>query len=189
MNRPRAGKCYSCGTGRPLDSDAPVGAVSAWVDVPPDFFGEKATFHYTGVFLRGIAYLLDSLVVSAAGILTFSALYTTVDPAALVLAMIVGVWAYFIVSWVEFGTTVGMRLLRLRVVRAADGEQIGYGRAFVRLFVLFALSAILPGILIALPIVLDSRRRGLHDHAAGTVVVRPANGALEFPPRGQRVFA
>jgi hypothetical protein len=37
--------------------------------------------------------------------------------------------------------------------------------------------------------VLDRRRRALHDRAAGSVVIRPANGRLEYPaPRFGSLF-
>jgi uncharacterized RDD family membrane protein YckC len=60
------------------------------------------------------------------------------------------------------GFTVGKRLLSMRVARL-DGEPVGFYRALVRT-VLF--------LLVVPPLVLDADLRGLHDKAAGTIVIR-----------------
>jgi uncharacterized RDD family membrane protein YckC len=60
------------------------------------------------------------------------------------------------------GFTVGKRLLGLRVVRL-DGQPVGLRWSLVRT-VLFLL--VIP------PLVLDADLRGLHDRAAGTIVIR-----------------
>ena len=63
-----------------------------------------------------------------------------------------------------FGRTPGMALTGVRCISYADGGAIGLARALLR------------GILLALlvpAIILDGNRRGLHDHAAGSVVVTP----------------
>lgn len=61
-----------------------------------------------------------------------------------------------------FGATPGMYLLRLRCVRVTDRGPIGIPRASLR------------GVLLALfvpALIMDERRRGLHDKAAGSIVV------------------
>jgi uncharacterized RDD family membrane protein YckC len=61
-----------------------------------------------------------------------------------------------------FSGTPGMYLLRLRCVQVDDGGPIGIPRALLR------------GVLLALVIpalIMDERRRGLHDKAAGSIVV------------------
>lgn len=78
-------------------------------------------------------------------------------------------WAPVAVLIVEYGffigvfsATPGMYLLRLRCVRVADGGPIGIPRALLR------------GVLLALfvpALIMDERRRGLHDKAAGSIVV------------------
>ncbi len=60
------------------------------------------------------------------------------------------------------GTTVGKRLLGLRVIRP-DGGPIGFWWALVRTVLLLA---VIP------PLLTDRDLRGLHDRAADTVVVR-----------------
>jgi uncharacterized RDD family membrane protein YckC len=63
-----------------------------------------------------------------------------------------------------FGRTPGMALTGVRCISYADGGAIGLVRALLR--------AILLALLIP-AIILDSNRRGLHDHAAGSVVITP----------------
>jgi uncharacterized RDD family membrane protein YckC len=60
------------------------------------------------------------------------------------------------------GTTIGKRLLGIRVIRP-DGRPIGFGWAAVRTLILLA---VVPALLT------DRDLRGLHDRAANTVVVR-----------------
>ena len=60
------------------------------------------------------------------------------------------------------GTTLGKRLLGMRVARL-DGKPVGLGWGLVRTILLLA---VVP------PLVIDSDRRGLHDKAANTIVVR-----------------
>jgi uncharacterized RDD family membrane protein YckC len=64
-----------------------------------------------------------------------------------------------------FGQTPGMAVTGLRCVSFADGGAIGLLRGFVRA-VLLAL--VIPAV------IMDELRRGLHDRAAGSIVVRPA---------------
>jgi hypothetical protein len=60
------------------------------------------------------------------------------------------------------GTTIGKRLLGLRVARL-DGRPVGFGWSLVRTLLLLA---VVP------PLIYDRDRRGLHDKAANTIVVR-----------------
>jgi uncharacterized RDD family membrane protein YckC len=61
-----------------------------------------------------------------------------------------------------FGQTLGMALARLRTVAVADGGAIGIPKGLLR------------GLLLALlvpAVIMDGDRRGLHDRAAGSIVV------------------
>jgi uncharacterized RDD family membrane protein YckC len=62
-----------------------------------------------------------------------------------------------------FGQTPGMALARLRCVSVADGGAIGIPKGLLR------------GVLLALlvpAVIMDADRRGLHDRAAGSIVVK-----------------
>jgi uncharacterized RDD family membrane protein YckC len=78
-------------------------------------------------------------------------------------------WAPVAVLIVEYGffiglfaRTPGMAITRIRCVSFADGRVIGVPRALLR------------GVLLALVVpalIMDGNRRGLHDRAAGSIVV------------------
>jgi uncharacterized RDD family membrane protein YckC len=68
-----------------------------------------------------------------------------------------------------FGRTLGMTLARIRCISYADAGAIGPWKGLIR--------AVLLALLIP-AVILDSQTRGLHDRAAGSVVV-----ALPKPPR------
>jgi uncharacterized RDD family membrane protein YckC len=61
------------------------------------------------------------------------------------------------------GTTVGKRILGMRVARLDGKPMVGFGWSLVRTLLLLC---VVP------PLVIDSDRRGLHDKAANTIVVQ-----------------
>jgi uncharacterized RDD family membrane protein YckC len=100
---------------------------------------------------------------------------------------------YPIVSTALYGCTVGKFICSLRV-RRADGERCGWVRSIIRFAVasaplfgfgillssldrdtnaydLVALAQLLATVLIYAPIFVDTRRRGVHDRVAGTIVI------------------
>lgn len=164
-----------------------------------------------GIPARAVAYLVDLFLVSVVTV----GLWTLIDRvpgmrpaplntpgvgqdpmslARLVIDHLV-LGAYFVALWSGGRSTIGMRLMRIRVVRAADGAAVTLSAAVVRWLVL-ALPALLLDVLvrarpdlfgsslallggalfgwplvIVASVVLDRGRRGLHDRAAGTAVV------------------
>ena len=76
------------------------------------------------------------------------------------------VGAYFVFSWRRGGMTLGMRPWRLRVL-AADGRPAPLRALWIR----YAVATITP-VLCWLWCFVDAERRGLHDVAAGTLMVR-----------------
>jgi uncharacterized RDD family membrane protein YckC len=140
-----------------------------------------AEVRYEGLVTRSIAFAIDAavidivaIVVAAAVALALSVL-SVADELDTALVAVGGVlfaaWsaAYFVTFWSTTGQTPGGRVMRLRVVRADDGGRIGPGRSLLRL-VYLVLCAI-PFMLGFAPVLVDDRRRGLHDMLAGTVVV------------------
>lgn len=83
--------------------------------------------------------------------------------------------AYALLSWRRGGQTLGMRPWRLKVV-AADGGRAGT-RALVVRYAVATLSLAAAGLGLLWCLV-DRERRGWHDLASGTVLVR-----LDPPPR------
>jgi uncharacterized RDD family membrane protein YckC len=97
--------------------------------------------------------------------------------------------AYFAYFWSSRGQTPGDRLLGLQVLRAGSGEPPHLGRAVVRVLCL-PLSAI-PLCAGFLMILVDSQRRALHDHLAGTVVIyvrEPEPVRTHVPPDSAKVL-
>lgn len=138
---------------------------------------------YGGFWIRFAAYVIDGLIVGLVGLaiaIPFGVAFaltsaegSTVNPAvqslfsALNLALSVG---YFVWFWVRTGSTPGMSLLGLQVVRDADGGPIGVGVAFVRyLGIILSTIALFIGLIW---VAFDARKRGWHDMLAGTVVIR-----------------
>jgi uncharacterized RDD family membrane protein YckC len=76
---------------------------------------------------------------------------------------------YFVGLWAGTGQTPGMRAMGVQVL-GPSGAPPSVGRALVR-FVSLIL-AIIPLFAGFLPVLVDGRRRGLHDYISGTVVVR-----------------
>ena len=77
-------------------------------------------------------------------------------------AILVGEYGFFLGL---FGRTPGMWITNLRCVGVDTGAPVGIPRAVLR------------GLLLALivpALIMDPRRRGLHDRAAGTIVLAPA---------------
>ena len=73
---------------------------------------------------------------------------------------------YFVVSWRRGGQTIGMRPWRLLVL-AADGTFASWRALWLR----YLVACLTPGLCLLWALV-DRERRGLHDLAAGTHVVR-----------------
>jgi uncharacterized RDD family membrane protein YckC len=78
---------------------------------------------------------------------------------------------YFLIFWSHLGggRTLGMRLLRLRVIRE-DGSELGVSGAFIRwlgLWLSFAVCFV--GVIW---VAFDSHHQGWHDKIAKTLVVR-----------------
>jgi uncharacterized RDD family membrane protein YckC len=153
---------------------------------------------YEGLVTRTIAFAVDAGLINLAAILVglavglaASVLGTGDDVDKLLLAIggvAFAIWtaAYFVTFWSTTGQTPGNRLMQIRVVRANGDEPLRPMKALLRLF--WLVLAALPLFAGLLPILVDDRRRGLHDMLAGTVVVdAPApRQAVVASPRADR---
>lgn len=154
---------------------APAPRPAGHADRPP------AAGDYAGLATRTLAIAVDAAVID--GVVLFvglvvglglslfdipEVLHTILVAIGACLAFIWTV-AYFTFFWSATGQTPGNRVMRIRVEDAVSGETIRMRRAFVRFFGLL-LSALLLCIGF-LMILVDRRRRALHDRLLRTAVV------------------
>ena len=147
---------------------------------------------YAGIVSRTVALAIDAAALTigfaiASGVLgLILSLFTAVEvssPGAVLGAA--GLWSvvvatYFVGFWTLAGETPGMRLMALRVINAA-GTPPHLGRALLRLVGMIL--AAIPFFAGYLLILVDDRRRGLHDMLAGTTVVySPKSRVRTTPP-------
>jgi uncharacterized RDD family membrane protein YckC len=135
---------------------------------------------YVGLVTRAIAFSLDAAIINVVAVLTAAAISLTLSVVKVphdvrtAVAAVGGVayvlWTvgYFVTFWATTGQTPGDRVLRIRV-HAASGDRLPPRRALLR-FVGIILATI-PLFAGFLPILVDDRRRGLHDMLARTVVL------------------
>jgi uncharacterized RDD family membrane protein YckC len=133
-----------------------------------------------GLVTRALAFSVDAAIINVAAAAGAAALALAASvtglsaTASLAAAVTCGaayvVWsaAYFTTFWSTTGQTPGSRLLRIRVEPAAGGG-LRVRRALLRFAgLILAALPLLAGYLL---ILVDDRRRGLHDRLARTVVV------------------
>jgi uncharacterized RDD family membrane protein YckC len=94
-------------------------------------------------------------------------------------AQVLVIGGYMVFCWGKWGATLGMWLLRLRVVRAGTLEKIDYRRALYRF--LGYLAATIPAGIGLLWMVWDKRRQGWQDKVADTVVIHPKWKGIRRP--------
>jgi uncharacterized RDD family membrane protein YckC len=135
---------------------------------------------YEGLVTRAIAFAVDAAIIDLIALvvgvgvgLALSILSVSNDVQVALLAFggaafLVWTVGYFTVFWSTTGQTPGNRLMRLQV-RREDGAVLSPRRALLRFGALVL--AALPLLAGFLPVLVDDRRRGLHDMLAGTVVV------------------
>jgi uncharacterized RDD family membrane protein YckC len=144
-----------------------------------------------GFWIRFVAYLIDGLIMTAAGAVLFLVFVVTVafsgdgfdrdEPspfaifaiAVLIVALIVVNWLYeALMTSSPRGATVGKMALGLRIVRF-DGAQLSFGRATGRHFAKHMLTPLVPLFIGYLLAAFTNRKRALHDMVADTRVIRP----------------
>jgi uncharacterized RDD family membrane protein YckC len=154
---------------------------------------------YGGLLIRFVAYFIDSFIIGVPmGILLFvlaiAGIVTSpmspsdvpppppggtasgafyLNPAAIFvfyLFVLIVAAAYYAYFWGTSGSTLGMRLFKLRVVDANSGQPIGIGRAVVRYIGLIV--AAFPCWIGLIWAGFDPRAQGWHDKIASTVVLQ-----------------
>jgi uncharacterized RDD family membrane protein YckC len=163
----------------------------------PPHAGPAPGIGYAGFWIRFLAVLIDSIIIGVplaviffaaegSAITTFSnCLNTAVATNTLatdcsntftaavrpyeLLELAVNFF-YLVLLWSLLGATLGQKVLGLRVVNAATGQNISIGRAIGRYFgYLISAFVLLIGLIWA---AFDPRKQGWHDKIASTFVVR-----------------
>jgi uncharacterized RDD family membrane protein YckC len=145
---------------------------------------------YGGLVTRAIAAAIDALLIDVAALFVAAvvALILSIFPVThdtkTLLAVIGGagfaVWVvgYFVTFWTTTGQTPGDHLMHIRVLRE-DGSPLRPLRAFARLLAAVVGLVLLIGYV---PILLNDRRRAMHDWVGGTVVINQPDKAGGTPP-------
>lgn len=146
---------------------------------------------YEGLVTRAIAFTIDAAIISAVAVIVGAAVGISLSVLSVPSSVETAVFAfaggacllwstaYFVTFWSATGQTPGNRVLGIRVVVADDGSPLRPTRALLRLVAL-TLAAI-PLFAGFVPVLFDSRRRGIHDMVAGTVVVGVPDEPVEDP--------
>ena len=149
-----------------------------------------ATVDYAGFWLRLAAFIVDGIIMGVL-VWVFNGVWsmafglgwmggtteffvTEVEGGTVfwvlgILITFLMISAYLIGFWAWRGQTPGKMLLRLKVLHG-DGSNIGWGTAVIRYlgFIISTMVVLLGHIWV----LFDSRRQGLHDKIADTVVIR-----------------
>lgn len=145
---------------------------------------EQANLEYVGFWARVGACIIDAILLMLVIYPLLLAIYGTAylddtsfvkGPAdfllSWVLPAVVTVW-----FWVARGQTPGKMVIGAVVVDAGTGAPVSIGKAIVRYLGYFVS---LIGLFVGyIWVGLDSRKRGWHDHIAGTVVVRKKSAVV-----------
>jgi len=136
---------------------------------------------YAGLATRLIAFVVDALIIDivawlVAGLVVVAASVFGLSQDLIKVLVAAGaalgaLWAagYFVFFWSSTGQTPGDRVMRISVRRDDADAPLSLGHAVVRLagLVLSVVLLFLPFLLI----LVDARRRGMHDRMARSVVV------------------
>ncbi len=132
---------------------------------------------YAGFWIRFLASIIDSIILL---ILTWPLLYyiygadmfsgtEMVKGVADILLSYVFPLVFSVVLWMKYGGTPGKRMLGLRLINEETGENLDVGKSIVRYigYIISALVLLLGFIWVAF----DKKKKGWHDHMAGSVVI------------------
>jgi uncharacterized RDD family membrane protein YckC len=158
---------------------------------PAPVYGSAST-RYGGFWIRVVARIIDGviigvpigilfgIIIAAAGGLASTSTDQNAQTAAglglvgayliVILLATVGSVVYQVYFWGISGSTLGMRVFKLRVVDANTGGPIGIGRAIVRwlMSIVNGMACYIGWIWVAF----DPRKQGWHDKVANSVVIQ-----------------
>jgi len=125
---------------------------------------------YQGVAIRFVALLVDVIIL---GIIIGAISLAAGGYGASVLGIVIEL-LYFTLLLGRYGQSVGMMVVKIKVVSEADSSPITYGAAFVRTILLWidAIPYVIPYLLGAILIWTSDKKQRLGDRVAHTVVLK-----------------
>jgi len=176
---PGAKFCESCGAPiaavtQPVQGPAAAEPVAAYAapGAQAPYSAQGFEMHYQGVAIRFVAILIDVIIISI--ISTILALpFGAANYAAAVIEAIISL-LYFILLLGRYGQTVGMMVVKIKVVKEADYSAISYGEAAIRtiLLVIDGIPYVIPYLLGAILIWTSDKKQRFGDRVAHTVVLK-----------------
>lgn len=139
--------------------------------------GLSRSYAYAGFWVRAAAAIVDTIVIL---IITWplmfwlygSEMFTGTDMVkgvGDVLLSYIFPLVFTIALWMKFGGTPGKRLLKIKVLDEKTGQYLSLGKSLLR-YVGYFVSIL--GLFIGfIWVAFDSKKKGWHDHIAGTIVV------------------
>ncbi|MGZ4864196.1 MAG: RDD family protein [Halobacteriota archaeon] len=183
---PGAKFCESCG--------APLAAATQSVEGPAitapasTYTAQGVEMQYQGVGIRFVAFIIDAIILgiissilsaplaasavsydAATGAVTIGSAYYALIGVTFVIELL-----YFTLLLGLYGKSVGMMLVKIKVVKEEGGAKISYVDAFVRTILLLidAIPYFVPYLLGAILIWTSDKKQRLGDRVAHTVVVK-----------------
>lgn len=144
---------------------------------------ERGNVKYAGLFVRTIAFVLDSVLVMVlfvplsflvfwlfGWLFGFSGLVFLLNMIITILFLNLAYFGYFTYLTVKNGQTLGQKLMRIKVVDS-EGNKITYTNALLRTVSLFFLTSI-PFIFVnVIVLYADKQKRAMHDMLAKSYVI------------------
>ena len=179
---PGAKFCESCGT--PLVAASQPVEGSAIMEPAPTYAAFGAEAQYQGVGIRFVAFIIDAIILgiissiltvpfaasaisydAATGAVTIGAAYYALIGVTFVIELL-----YFTLLLGLYGQSVGMMLVKIKVVKEADSSKISYGDALVRTILLLidAVPYVIPYLLGAILIWTSDKKQRFGDRIAHT---------------------
>jgi len=142
-----------------------------------------ATDRLASIGQRALAQLIDSVIIGIPLFFVSTAIsgdLTEADSGQLLLVTVLwlGVSLFYNTAMIAiYGATIGKRVMKLMVVNRADGSAVTWTYAAVRALIptvagLIPVIGLAANLVVYLRAVFHPLRQGLHDAAAGTIVVR-----------------
>jgi uncharacterized RDD family membrane protein YckC len=150
---------------------------------PPTSSSVPTTDRLASIGQRALAQLIDSVIIGIPLFFVSTAIsgdLTDADSRQLLLVTVLwlGVSLFYNTAMIAiYGATIGKRVMKLMVVNRVDGSAVSWTYAAVRALIptvagLVPVIGLAANLVVYLRAVFHPIRQGLHDAAAGTIVVR-----------------